>query len=163
MAVRPLVFDNQTTKTSSKHRPLNLLPESSRKAKKIKHPRKIYHLMLETGNSTVTPVVSNLRIDPALVNGYLPFAHFFPSSFIRMLYLLHSSVNISTCLSALMSSFTKTSYTPITEALQLKHTKLLTFMPPVQHLIPRRSLPFLKRLCYLGACFCFIAILLLSP
>ena len=62
-----------------------------------------------------------------------------------------------------MSSFTKTSYTPITEALQLKHTKLLTFMPPVQHLIPRRSLPFLKRLCYLGACFCFIAILLLSP
>ncbi len=48
--------------------------------------------LLETGNSTVTPVVSNLRIDPALVNGYLPFAHFFPSSFIRMLYLLHSSV-----------------------------------------------------------------------
>ncbi len=34
----------------------------------------------ETGNSTVTPVVSNLRIDPALVDGYLPFAHFFPSS-----------------------------------------------------------------------------------
>ncbi len=50
------------------------------------------HTLLETGNSTVTPVVSNLRIDPALVNGYLPFAHFFPSSFIRMLYLLHSSV-----------------------------------------------------------------------
>jgi len=50
---------------------------------------------------------SNLRINPALVDGYLPFAHFFPSSFIRMLYLLDSSVNISTCLSALMSSFTK--------------------------------------------------------
>ncbi len=33
--------------------------------------------MLEIGNSTVTPVVSNLRIDPALVDGYLPFAHFF--------------------------------------------------------------------------------------
>ena len=48
--------------------------------------------VLETGNSTVTPVVRNLRIDPALVNGYLPFAHFFPSSFIRMLYLLDSSV-----------------------------------------------------------------------
>ncbi len=38
--------------------------------------------MLETGNGTVTPVVSNLRIDPALVDGYLPFAHFFPSFFI---------------------------------------------------------------------------------
>ena len=48
--------------------------------------------MVETGNGTVTPVVSNLRIDPALVNGYLPFAHFFPSFFIRMLYLLHSLV-----------------------------------------------------------------------
>ncbi len=47
--------------------------------------------MVETGNGTVTPVVSNLRIDPALVDGYLPFAHFFPS-FIRMLYLLHSLV-----------------------------------------------------------------------
>ncbi len=35
------------------------------------------HLVLEIGNSTVTPVVSNLRIDPALVDGYLPFAHFF--------------------------------------------------------------------------------------
>ncbi len=33
--------------------------------------------MLETGNGTVTPVVSNLRIYPALVDGYLPFAHFF--------------------------------------------------------------------------------------
>ncbi len=33
--------------------------------------------LLEIGNSTVTPVVSNLRIDPALVDGYLPFAHFF--------------------------------------------------------------------------------------
>jgi len=38
---------------------------------------------LETGNSTVTPVVSNLRstlirIDPALVDsGYLPDSHFF--------------------------------------------------------------------------------------
>ncbi len=29
------------------------------------------------------------------------------SSFIRMLYLLYSSVNISTCLSALVSSYTK--------------------------------------------------------
>ncbi len=48
--------------------------------------------MVETGNGTVTPVVSNLRIDPALVDGYLPFAHFFPSFFIRMLYLLHSLV-----------------------------------------------------------------------
>jgi len=48
--------------------------------------------MVETGNGTVTPVVSNLRIDPALVNGYLPFAHFFPSFFIDMLYLLHSLV-----------------------------------------------------------------------
>ncbi len=38
--------------------------------------------MLETGNGTVTPVVSNLRIYPALVDGYLPFAHFFPSFFI---------------------------------------------------------------------------------
>ncbi len=33
--------------------------------------------MLETGNSTVTPVVSNLRIHPALVDGYLPSSHFF--------------------------------------------------------------------------------------
>ncbi len=48
--------------------------------------------MLETGNDTVTPVVSNLRIDPALVDGYLPFAHFFPSFFISMLYLLDGSV-----------------------------------------------------------------------
>jgi len=48
--------------------------------------------MVETGDGTVTPVVSNLRIDPALVDGYLPFAHFFPSFFIRMLYLLHSLV-----------------------------------------------------------------------
>ena len=48
--------------------------------------------MVETGNGTVTPVVSNLRIDPALVDGYLHFAHFFPSFFIRMLYLLHSLV-----------------------------------------------------------------------
>ncbi len=48
--------------------------------------------MVETGNGTVTPVVSNLRIDPALVDGYLPFAHFFPSFIIRMLYLLHSLV-----------------------------------------------------------------------
>jgi len=38
--------------------------------------------MLETGNGTVTPVVSNLRIYPALVDEYLPFAHFFPSFFI---------------------------------------------------------------------------------
>ncbi len=38
--------------------------------------------MLETGNGTVTPVVSNLRIYPALVDGYLPFAHFFPPFFI---------------------------------------------------------------------------------
>ncbi len=38
--------------------------------------------MVETGNGTVTPVVSNLRIDPALVDGYSPFAHFFPSFFI---------------------------------------------------------------------------------
>jgi len=38
--------------------------------------------MLETGNDTVIPVVSNLRFYPALVNEYLPFAHFFPSFFI---------------------------------------------------------------------------------
>jgi hypothetical protein len=36
-----------------------------------------YARLLEIGNSTVTPVVSNLRNDPALVDGYLPFAHFF--------------------------------------------------------------------------------------
>ena len=50
--------------------------------------------LLETGNGTVTPVVSNLRIDPALVDGYLPYpspTSFLPSSF-RMLYLLDSSV-----------------------------------------------------------------------
>ncbi len=35
------------------------------------------NLLLKTGNSTVTPVVSNLRIHPTLVNEYLPFAHFF--------------------------------------------------------------------------------------
>jgi len=34
----------------------------------------------ETGNSTVTHVVSNLRIYPELVNEYLFFAHFFPLS-----------------------------------------------------------------------------------
>ena len=33
--------------------------------------------LLEIGNSTVTPVVSNLRIDPTLVDEYLSFAHFF--------------------------------------------------------------------------------------
>jgi len=33
----------------------------------------------ETGNSTVTHVVSNLRIYPELVNKYLSFAYFFPS------------------------------------------------------------------------------------
>ena len=38
--------------------------------------------MLETGKDTVIPVVSNLRFYPALVNEYLPFAHFFPSFFI---------------------------------------------------------------------------------
>ncbi len=35
--------------------------------------------MLETENDTVTSVISNLRIYSALVNEYLPFAHFFPS------------------------------------------------------------------------------------
>ena len=38
--------------------------------------------MLKTENDTVTSVISNLRIYPALVNEYLPFAHFFPSFFI---------------------------------------------------------------------------------
>ncbi len=46
--------------------------------------------MLETGNGTVTPVVSNLRIDPALVDDPSPTS-FLPSSS-RMLYLLDSSV-----------------------------------------------------------------------
>ena len=55
--------------------------------------------VLETGNSTVTPVVSNLRIHPALVDGYLPFAHFFLSS-----YLLDSSVVQSIYLHAYLPS-----------------------------------------------------------
>ncbi len=38
--------------------------------------------MLKTENGTVIPVISNLRIYPALVNEYLPFAHFFPFFFI---------------------------------------------------------------------------------
>jgi len=48
--------------------------------------------MMKTENDTVTSVISNLRIDSTLVNEYLPFAHFFSSFFIRMLYLLHSLV-----------------------------------------------------------------------
>jgi len=61
----------------------------------------------ETGNSsTVTPVVSNLRSHPALVDGYLPYLP--PtSSFLRSSYLLDSSTNISTCLSTPVSSYTK--------------------------------------------------------
>ncbi len=39
--------------------------------------------MLKTENDTVTPVISNLRIDPALVNEYLPFAHFFLHPYVQ--------------------------------------------------------------------------------
>ncbi len=67
-------------------------PESKNQIFALREQLRILLEMVETGNGTVTPVVSNLRIDPALVDGYLPFAHFFPSFFIRMLYLLHSLV-----------------------------------------------------------------------
>ncbi len=50
--------------------------------------------MLETGNGTVTPVVSNLRIDPALVDGYLPSPTSFLPSSSRMFNLLDSSIYI---------------------------------------------------------------------
>jgi len=62
----PFVFDNQTTKTSSKHRPLNLLPESSRKAKKIKHPRKIYHLTPPPRPYRPTPLPPPFKNIPSL-------------------------------------------------------------------------------------------------
>ena len=63
--------------------------------------------LLETGNSTeqgtvLLPlwlVISTLiRIDPALADGYLPFAHFFPSSVCstKDIYSTYQIVNICT-------------------------------------------------------------------
>ncbi len=67
-------------------------------------------ILLETGNSTVTPVVSNLRPYPTLGDsgdsGYFTFLPLLPSSVVPT-YLLDSSTNISTCLSTLVSSYAK--------------------------------------------------------
>ncbi len=46
--------------------------------------------MLETGNSTVTPVVSNLRIHPALVEWVFTLRPLLPSSIPSSSYLLDS-------------------------------------------------------------------------
>ena len=58
--------------------------------------------LLETGNSTVTPVVSNLRIHPAPLFTLHPLLSSCDSS-----YLLDDSVNLSICLSTLVSSYIK--------------------------------------------------------
>ncbi len=76
--------------------------------------------VLETGNSTVT-LVSNLRIYPALVDGYLPFAHFFPSSVCSTYYIVQS--NISICLSTLVSSYSKRLWARVSYSATGKITK----------------------------------------